>query len=448
MRSRLGRFAARLALVVVTCLLIVLAMTLQFGGTDEICCGVSVSRIDLGGMTKDTAAQALRAWAVEQAGRGITLTAMDRRWSATLAGLGFRVDWSDAAVRAFAVGRSGSFLNRAVCVLTSRGRGKHIVPKLLADRARFARTLSKANKAVGAPHKDARIRIVDSVITIEQDSCGTMLDEKASVGVVSRAMRMGQNVVRLPVVPDPPEVTASDAASIDTLLSSFTTSFSVAKRGRTHNLTLAARAIDGIVLKPRQVFSVNNTVGPRLVGRGFQIAQIYIKGKLEDGIGGGVCQVSSTLFNAVLLAGLAIRERGPHSQIVPYVSPGRDATVAYGLRDFRFANSNASPVGIVAHVKGSRLTVYIFGAAADKKQVKLYTSIVKRVPAGSKTVVDDSLPEGAKQLVEKGASGLEVVLYRKITMPDGQDAVETMRSRYAPQNAVFAVGPAPQASAQ
>lgn len=445
MRSTLGLFAAGLALVVVTCLLVVLAITLQFGGGEHICRGVSVSGIDLGGMTRDTAAQALHAWAVEQARRGITLTAMDRRWGATLAGLGVRVDWKDAADRAFAVGRKGNLLNRAVCVLTSRGRGKLIVPRLLTDRARLTRTLSKANRAVSTPHKDARIRMVDSRITIEQDSCGTKLDEKACIRVVSRAVRMGQNVVRLPVVPDPPKVTARDAASIDTLLSSFTTSFNRGKRGRTHNLTLGARAIDGIVLKPRQVFSVNNTVGPRLEGRGFQIAQVYIKGKLEDGIGGGVCQVSSTLFNAVLLAGLAVRERSPHSQLVPYVSPGRDATVAYGLRDFRFENSNASPVGIVARVKGSRLTIQICGAAADKKEVKVYTGVVKRMPAGSKTVVDDSLPEGKKQLVEKGARGLEVVLYRKITMPDGQEEVETMRSRYVPQRAIIAVGPTAQA---
>lgn len=445
LRTKLGRCAAGLGIVVVVCVLVGLAFVLQFRGGSTICRGVLVSGIDLGGLTKAQASPILQAWASNRAYRGVTLTAMGRRWSGTLASLGVRLDWQDAIDRALLVGRKDFSVNSAVCVLTSGGTGKQIVPRLLVDPARLRKTLSKVARAVNAPHKDARIRVVDSHLQIQQDSCGAELDEKAAVGVVSQAVRMGQNVIRLPVVPDPPEVSAQDAAKINTLLSSFTTSFNRGKRGRTHNLTLAARCVDGIVLKPGQMFSCNETVGPRLVGRGFQIAQVYIKGKLEDGIGGGVCQVSSTMFNAVLLAGLAVKERSPHSQIVPYVSPGRDATVAYGLRDFRFENSNTSPIGIVTNVKGSRLTVQIYGAAADKKEVKLSTSVVRRMIAGSKTVVDDSLPEGAKHTVEKGARGLEVVLYRRVTKPDGSNAVETMRSRYAPQRAIIAVGPTAQA---
>ena len=421
---------------------------LQFRSGSAICRGVCVSGIDLSGLTKAQASPIVRAWASKAAFRHVTLTAMDRRWSGTLASLGVRLDWRDAVDRAFAVGRSDFSPNSAICVLTSAGSGKMIVPRLFVDRSRLEKTLHKVSRAVNAPHRDARVRVVDSRLQIEQDSCGLQLDEKAAVGVVSRAVRMGQNLVRLPVVPDLPDVTAQDAAGIDTLLASFTTPFNRGKVGRTHNLTLAARSVDGVVLKPHQVFSINDVVGPRLAGRGYRLAQVYIKGKLEDGIGGGVCQVSSTLFNAVLLAGLTVKERRPHSQVVPYVSPGRDATVAYGQTDFRFENSSTSPIGIVASVKGSRLTVQIYGAAADKRDVKIYTSVIRRMIAGSKTIVDGSLPEGKRQIVEKGARGLEVVLYRRLKKPDGSDAVETIRSRYAPQQAIVAVGPTTQAVAE
>jgi vancomycin resistance protein YoaR len=441
LRTKLARFAAGLGIGMVVCLLVVLVLMLQFRSGSTICRGVSVSGIDLSGLTKAQASPIVQAWASKRAFRNVHLTAMDRRWSGTLASLGMRLDWRDAIERAFLVGRKDFSPNSAICALTRCGAGKSIVPQLLVDRGRLERTLRKVSRAVNAPHKDARVCIVDSRLQIVQDSCGLQLDEKAAVGIVSQAVRMGQNLVRLPVVPDPPDVTAQDAAGIDTLLASYTTPFNRGKVGRTHNLTLAARCIDGAVLRPRQVFSVNDAVGPRLAGRGFQMAQVYIKGKLEDGIGGGVCQVSSTLFNAVLLAGLTIKERSPHSQVVPYVSPGRDATVAYGLRDFRFENSDMSPIGVVAYVKGSRLTVQIYGAATEKKEVKLYTNVVKRMVAGSETVVDSSLPEGKTQVVEKGARGLEVVLYRKLKMPDGTDAVQTIRSRYAPQKAVVAVGP-------
>lgn len=448
MRTKTGRLAGALAIAVAVCALLALALTLRFVHGNTICKGVSISGIDLSGVTKAEAATRVRSWASEQAHRAITLTAMDRRWAGTSASLGIRLDWQNAVDRAFLVGRRGPWLNSAVCVLTRAGKGKRIVPKLLVDKARLGRTLSKVARAVNAPHKDARIRIVDSQIEITQDSCGVKLDKEAARGIVLRAAALGQNLAQLPVVPDPPDVTARDAAGIDAHLSGYTTSFNRGKVGRTHNLTLAARCIDGVVLKPGQVFSCNNVVGPRLAGRGFQLAQVYIKGKLEDGLGGGVCQVSSTLFNAVLLAGLKIKERSPHSQTVPYVSPGRDATVAYGQRDFRFENSNAAPIGIVSSVKGSRLTINIYGSGSDKKQVRLYMGPIKRTIAGSKTLVDATLAEGARRVVEKGAGGCEAVLYREITAPDGSKAVDTMRSKYAPQKAVIAVGKAARATAE
>lgn len=440
MRTKLGRFGVVAACVVVALLVVVLGITLRFAGLDRICSGVSVSGIDLGGLGRDEAGAIVQEWAGKQAHRDVTLTAMDRRWSGTLASLGVRIDWQDAVGRAYDVGRKGNILNRAVCVLTSGGSGKRIAAPLLIDRDRLARTLRKAGRAVSVPHKDAKIRVVESTIEILQDSCGTKLDEVAAVEVVLKAVRAGENIIQLPVISDPPDVAARDVEGIDALLASYTTSFPAYKRERTHNLTLASRSIDGMVLKPGQIFSYNTAVGPRIEGRGFQKAQIYIKGKLEDGIGGGICQVSSTLFNAALLAGLSIEERYPHCQVVPYVRPGRDATVAFGHLDFRFQNSNTAPIGVVSKVKGSRLTVQIYGSAQDKRVVKLYTGPISRVPAGSKTVVDATLAEGVRRVVEKGASGVSVVLYRKMTAADGTEVVEAMKSRYPAQKAVIAVG--------
>jgi len=442
-KTKLVRFVAGLAVVAVVLAVAAFGITSHFAAGDRICGWVRVNGVDLGGLHRDQAERVLQSWAAKQARREITLTAMDRRWRGTLAGLGLGADWRDAADRAYAIGRAGGLVSRAVCVLTPGGRGKHIAARLLIDRRRLQRTLLKVAAAINVAHKDARIGLVDSRIEIKQDSCGIKLDDARAASVICAAARSGENVVQLPVVVDMPDVTAQDAAGIDTLLSSFTTSFNAGLRGRTQNLTLAARCIDGTVLKPGREFSCNAAVGPRLANRGFKTAQVYIRGRLEDGIGGGVCQVSSTTFNAVLLAGLAIKERSPHSQVVPYVRPGRDATVAYGLHDFRFANSNTSPVGLVLKVKGSRLTVQIYGSASDRKQVKLYTGKLIRVRAGSKTVVDSSLPDGARRVVQKGASGYGVVLYREITQPDGSTAVEEFKSRYAPQKAIVAIGPSP-----
>lgn len=447
MRTKLGRLAGGFAILLAICVLVVLGATLQFAHGNRICKGVSVSGIDLGGLNKYEASAKVQAWAIARAHRSMTLTAMDRRWAGTPASLGIRVDWQSAVHKAFLVGRQGPWLNSVLCILTRTGEGKTIVPELLVDRNRLRRTLRKVARVVNVSHTDARMHVIDSQITITQDSCGLRLDEKAAENVVFKAAALGQNVAHLLVLSDPPDVTARDAGGIDTRLASFTTSFNPGKRGRTHNLTLAARSINGVLIKPGQIFSYNDHVGPRLETRGFQMAQVYVKGKLEDGIGGGVCQVSSTLYNAALLAGLKIRERSPHCQVVPYVSPGRDATVAYGHRDFRFENSGSGTIGITSSVHGAHLTIDIYGAASDKKQVKVYVGSIRRIGAGNKTVSDGTLTEGARRLVEKGADGCVAVVYRSITEPDGKKSVETIRSKYAPQKAVVAVGATAKASA-
>lgn len=418
-RTRLFRFVSVVALVAAALLAGAYIIALHFASSDRIAKGVSVSGIELGRVRRAEAERVLQSWAACQARRDVTLTALDRRWSGPLAALGLSIDWRDAASRAYAVGRTSSVLDRVISVLTSAGKGKRITARLRVDRLLMQRTLRKVAEAVNRPHTDARIRVVDSRIEIKQDSCGIKLDEEGAVSAICAGVRSDQSVIRLPVVIDRPEVTAKDCVGIDTLLSSYTTSFNRGLRGRTHNLTLAARCIDGAVLKPGQEFSVNAAVGPRLANRGFRTAQIFVRGKIEDGIGGGVCQVSSTLFNAVLLAGLAIKERSPHSQTVPYVAPGRDATVVYGLRDFRFVNSNSSAIGIVMTVSGSRLTARVYGSASDRKQVKLFTGRLTRLPGG----------------------GCRTVLYRKIVQPDGSATTDVFRSSYLPSTPATAREP-------
>ncbi|MGC8861669.1 MAG: VanW family protein [Armatimonadota bacterium] len=428
---------------------IVAAATAVFQGNGRICRDVTVSGISVGGLSRSEAAKRIEAWAAERVKRTVVLSALDARWTGTLAELGARVDVAGAVERAMAVGRSGNLFQRAICTLTPWGGGKRFSAGLLVDESHVRRIIDGLARHVDRPHRDARLRVVDGRLDVLPEGCGVKLNREAGVRTVQRALCRGLAVVAIPVEVDKPDVTAADAARIDTLLSRFTTWFNPAKRGRTHNLRLAANALNGIILKPGMQFSTNETIGPRLTSRGFQTAQIFANGRLEEGLGGGVCQVSSTLYNAVLLAGLKVLERSHHSRLVPYVPAGRDATVAYGLIDFRFQNTNSAPIGLITTVKDSRLTVDIYGSAADKKDVKVYTSQSRWIPAGTQTLTDPSLPSGVRKLVEKGSSGVSVVVYRKITYPDGKTVTEVVfRDRYLPQNAVLVVGSGPKPQQQ
>lgn len=150
-----------------------------------------------------------------------------------------------------------------------------------------------------------------------------------------------------------PEITINDL-NIDIFkdtLSSFTTKYDISNKDRSTNLELAASKINGTIISPGEEFSYNKTVGARTISSGYKEAKIYSNGKVVDGIGGGICQISSTLYNSVIFANLDVTERYNHQFLTSYVLPGRDATVVYGVKDFKFKNNRSFPIKIEINVR-------------------------------------------------------------------------------------------------
>jgi vancomycin resistance protein YoaR len=236
-------------------------------------------------------------------------------------------------------------------------------------------------------------------------------------------------------------ITLEHLEAITDRLTSFATGLGNSSRNRVHNVSLACQAIDGTVLLPGDIFSYNDTVGPRVASAGFKEAPVIVRGKLEKGTGGGICQVSSTLYNAVLLADLEIVRRRHHAFPVHYVPAGRDATVVDGVVDFRFKNRLAHPVAIDAKVIGGRVAVNIYGHPEDKTQVEILTGNRSTVGAGMKTVSDPKLPKGRRVVEESARSGIRVTVTR-IVKKDGQEPRKEVVSRdfYRPFDGVVRVG--------
>ncbi|MCL2352712.1 MAG: VanW family protein [Firmicutes bacterium] len=148
-----------------------------------------------------------------------------------------------------------------------------------------------------------------------------------------------------------PELALPAVPGNGVLIGSYETKFGLGAKARNANIALAAKAVDGAVVPPGETFSYNETLGPTTKANGFRRAQIFIKGKKEYGYGGGVCQVSSTLYNAVEEAGLEVIERHSHSLPVDYVPKGKDAATSYGGIDFKFVNSLERPVRIDSYIE-------------------------------------------------------------------------------------------------
>ena len=145
------------------------------------------------------------------------------------------------------------------------------------------------------------------------------------------------------------------------LLSTFSTKYAVSNKNRTTNLILAANKVNGTVLMPGETFSYNKVVGARTISAGYKEAAIYVQGKVVDGLGGGICQITSTLYNAVVYANLEIVQRSNHQFVPSYVTASRDATVVYGAIDFQFKNNRNYPIKLVCSVSNGIANFQIFG---------------------------------------------------------------------------------------
>ncbi|MBT2763547.1 VanW family protein [Paenibacillus sp. ISL-20] len=191
----------------------------------------------------------------------------------------------------------------------------------------------------------------------------------------------GGATVEAPRYPIYPKVDTELLASLRVKpIGYYVTYFNSNNKNRSHNIALAAQAIDSAVVFPGETFSFNQVVGIRTVDRGYKRAGVIVRGELSEGVGGGICQVSSTLYNAIDRAGLQIVKRYSHSRNVPYVLPGRDATVSWGGPDFVFENAYNQPILIRAFGNGGRMTVAIYSSELIEYKPRNVPSISNVLP--------------------------------------------------------------------
>lgn len=227
------------------------------------------------------------------------------------------------------------------------------------------------------------------------------------------------------------------------LISSFSTRYDASNTNRSTNLRIAAEKINGTVLLPGEVFSYNKTVGKRTVEEGYKDAKIYADGGVVDGLAGGICQISSTLYNAVLLANLEIVERRNHSFTTSYVAAGRDATVVWGAIDFQFKNSRNYPIKIEASVKNGVAEFKIHGMQEQQEyEISIIPKTTASIPYSTTQIPDPTLAPGQQIPVQAGHLGYKVTTYI-VKKLNGVEVSRELLSNdtYQPMRAIVRVGP-------
>lgn len=235
----------------------------------------------------------------------------------------------------------------------------------------------------------------------------------------------------IPLIITKPKITIDQIGSeaFPDRLSTFTTRYDVSDRDRTTNLIIACQKINGKVLLSGETFSYNKTLGARTASAGYKNGKVYEGGEVVDGIGGGICQISSTLYNTALMANLQIVERRSHQFVTSYVPAGRDATVVYGAIDFKFKNTRKYPVKIVASAKNGIATVSMYGIKEENEYTFSFsTKTIASIPFTTKYKEDTSLAPGVEKVKQKGANGMKTETY--ITkMLNGKAISTTLLSR-------------------
>lgn len=311
------------------------------------------------------------------------------------------------------------------------------------NRSAYGKVVKRMKLALERPPGNCKVHYDENgQPVIEPGTEGVSINAEETFMVLPTSYH-GERVFQVPVgvTMVSPEVNPEQLVALNER-ASFITSFDPTNTNRTANLRQAASALDGVVVGPGQEFSFNAVVGPREISTGYKEAMVILQNVFTPGVGGGVCQVSSTLYNACLLANLKILERHNHSITVPYIPPGLDATVAYKIRDFRFLNNTGGPIVIKTAIGKSTLKITILGRPEPHETVKVERKVTSITDFKEIRKPDPTLPLGTLKVDHNGQKGYSVITYRVIYDENGREIKREMLARdvYKPLNKLILVG--------
>jgi vancomycin resistance protein YoaR len=386
---------------------------------DKINKGVSINWIDVGGMTKGEASSILnKKYNSKIVSKVIKMKYKDRTFNINYKELKAHYDIATAVNTAYGFEKDGNALSRALINLGLGAKGYNVKLVFLSDLKIVKSKITRISKKIGTKPVDATISYANGNFTIVPERKGLAVNTKKLQELIENSVTPDENdvTIDIPTVDVIAETTEAMLSKIDTEISSYTTSFSTADASRSGNIKIAAEAIDGSLVLPGEIFSMNKGVGPRIAAKGYQEAHVIVNGELTTGMAGGICQATTTVYNAALLANFQIVQRKGHGLKVGYVKAGRDATISGDYIDFRFKNTNKNPIFIHTIVNAGKVTVEIFGANEHPGQtVDIISTVLEKIPPPEPEYIKDpTLYIGTEKVESKAIQGLKSIAYRKV----------------------------------
>jgi vancomycin resistance protein YoaR len=378
--------------------------------------GVRISNLDLSGTTKEEAKSLIKSKYIDLLVKDkINIDGNNKGYVIECSKLIEKYDVDSVVNKAFDFGKNLSFYEKLNFI--RQGEIKEYMISFTYNQAYIKEFIKYVEKDINREPINASIqKTSNGKIKVNGDIKGLKLQgeklEKQIKDRITDGSYKSANI-NIPVDETVASITVDKISSIDTNISTFKTSFVSSSSERSQNIKLAVQAINGKVLMPGETFSFNKSVGERTKKRGFMEAPVISGGKIEPGLGGGICQVSSTLYNAVLRTGIKPLERVNHTLPSSYVDLGMDATVAWDSIDFKFENTLDYPMFIEGYTQNKNVYINIYSnSSLGKRKYTIANEVYEKIQAKTKTVTDPELPKGKVTTIQKGYDGYRVKVIR------------------------------------
>ena len=396
---------------------------------NKILPGVSAFGVELEGLKKEEARDILQLIASKMIDSPRILVFEDKEFKfIPHKELDAFIDLNRVVEETYSIARTGNIFKRIKDRIVVWRKGYEVPFQAEFNPQKFEDFQNKISSLINRIPRDAYVegnRIIESRIGVKLD----LEKFKEEITESLKSLDEEKYIFDIPVITVDPKITTQNILkelAISGELGTYSTSLENKEENTIYNIKLSSEVINGILIKPQEIFSFNKYVGPAEKADGYKESTIIANGIFVNGYGGGICQVSSTLYNAALLANLPIIERYNHSvygEATEYVPLGQDAAIFYGFKDLRFKNNSDHAIVIFLKVFRDTLQVSIFGGNEDKAEVEIISKDKKVIDYQVIREKDSNLEAGQEIVVQEGVPGYQIKTYR-IVRKDGEEKIE------------------------
>lgn len=415
---------------------------------DTIHEGISIDEINVSGKKKEDALKIIQdKKESELKQKKMNLKGKDKQYDIKLEEIGFKYEYKKAIDEAYALGRKGNLFEKYNKIRQIKKEKEKIELESNYDKKKIEEKVSTIAKEIDTEVIDSKFNFNNGNISITDEKVGYKIDEQKLISQIEENIYILDDI-NIPIDTIKPKYTKEYFSKINGVIGEASTSFNSSGAGRVNNIKISARAFNGRIVHPGENVSYNSTLGPVNISTGYQDAPVIVAGDLQPGVGGGICQTSTTLYNALLNADLTVTERSHHSIPSAYIDKGLDAVIAADYLDLKFRNDFDYPIYISSWVSGRTVYFKIYG---DKKSrdytIQMQPQITKVIPHKVREIVKKDMKPGTREVAQQGRDGYMVVTYKhKIKNGKIVETKQISSDYYRERETIYHIGPKAQTS--